>query len=70
MKHMTQSFGEQGATAGGVALGTLYQSVLKQAAMLSYIDVFYVLMTMVICSLPLLLVMQKANQDKIPTKPV
>jgi DHA2 family multidrug resistance protein len=63
--HMTQVFGSQGGNAGRVALGTLYQSVLQQAAMLSYIEVFYVLMLISLCALPLLFVMQKAKKDEI-----
>ena len=63
--HMTQVFGGQGGNAGRVALGTLYQSVLQQAAMLSYIEVFYVLMLISLCALPLLFVMQKAKKDEI-----
>jgi DHA2 family multidrug resistance protein len=70
MGQLTQNFRQQGVGAGGDALGTLYRSVQKQAAMLSYIDIFYVLMAMVICSLPLLLMMQKAKPEKIAPAPL
>jgi len=59
--HATQVLGGQGAGASGAALGNLYQSVQQQAAMLSYVDVFYLLMIVVICTLPLLFVMQKGH---------
>jgi DHA2 family multidrug resistance protein len=56
-----QALGGQGASASGATLGNLYQSVQQQAAMLSYVDVFYLLMIVVICTLPLLLVMEKGR---------
>jgi DHA2 family multidrug resistance protein len=59
--HATQALSAQGAGANGAALGNLYQSVQQQAAMLSYIDVFYLLTFVVILTLPLLFVMQKGQ---------
>lgn len=46
------------AQAAQAATGMLYRSVMKQAQMLSYIDVFHTLMWVVFAALPLLLVMQ------------
>jgi DHA2 family multidrug resistance protein len=40
------------------ATAVIYQSAAQQAAMLSYVEVFHVLMIVVFCCLPLLLVMQ------------
>jgi MFS transporter, DHA2 family, multidrug resistance protein len=53
------------AQASQAASSLLYQSVLRQAQMLSYIDVFHVLMWLVFAALPLLLLMQgkKASQE-------
>lgn len=59
--HAAQVLGGQGPAANGAALGQLYQSVQQQAAMLSYVDVFYLLTFVVICTLPLLFVMEKGH---------
>jgi hypothetical protein len=47
-------------TAGAV----LYQTMGQQAAMLSYIDVFYVMMWMVFICLPLVLLMRAPKPGK------
>jgi DHA2 family multidrug resistance protein len=69
LKQMTSAYHGIGAGAGRAALHTLYQSVLRQSAMLSYLQIFAVMMIMVICALPLLLIMQKANPDKAHEDP-
>ena len=53
------------AQSAQAAAAMIYQQVMKQAQMLSYIDVFHVLMWVVFAALPLLLVMQgkKAGQE-------
>jgi DHA2 family multidrug resistance protein len=51
--------GQSAAQAPREALALLYRSVGKQAMMLSYIDVFHVLMIVVFASIPLLLFMRK-----------
>lgn len=50
--------GQSAARAPGEALGQLYGAMQRQAAMLSYIDVFYLLMVVVFASIPLLLFMR------------
>jgi DHA2 family multidrug resistance protein len=47
--------------AGNAAPAERYRSLLQQAQMLSYIDVFHVLMWLVFAALPLVLLMQKAK---------
>ncbi|HEX4079858.1 MAG TPA: DHA2 family efflux MFS transporter permease subunit [Rhizomicrobium sp.] len=59
--HMTQALAGQGAGTGGAVLGYLYRSVQQQAAMLSYVDVFYLLMIVAIFTLPLLFLMEKGQ---------
>jgi DHA2 family multidrug resistance protein len=62
IRHMTEVFAGQGRNAGRAAVGMLYRSVVRQAAMLSYLEVFYVLMVLVMCTLPLLFLMRKAKR--------
>jgi MFS transporter, DHA2 family, multidrug resistance protein len=62
--HLTQGLldrGQSAANASREAVATLYGIVQQQAAMLSFIDVFHVLMIVVILAMPLLLVMQGPN---------
>ncbi len=47
--------------ASNAAPAQIYKSLLQQAQMLSYIDVFHVLMWIVFAALPLVLLMQKAK---------
>jgi MFS transporter, DHA2 family, multidrug resistance protein len=42
-----------------VAVAVLYRQLLQQAAMLSYIETFHVLMIVVFCAVPLVLLLQK-----------
>ncbi|HEY6579446.1 MAG TPA: hypothetical protein VIY09_09000, partial [Rhizomicrobium sp.] len=60
-RQMTQALHGDGADASGAALGHLYQTVQQQAAMLSYVDVFYLLMIVAIFTMPLLFLMQKGQ---------
>ncbi len=55
---LTHDFSAVGGGAPMAALGTLYNAVRQQAAMLSYIDVFHTLMITVFACLPLLLFMR------------
>ena len=50
-----------GAAANGPVLGTLYRQAQQQAAMLSYVDVFYLLMIIVACAIPLIFLMRKSQ---------
>ncbi len=50
--------GQSAVAASGEAAATLYGIVQRQAAMLSFIDVFYVLMVVVLAAIPLLFFMQ------------
>jgi DHA2 family multidrug resistance protein len=50
--------GQSAANASGEAVATLYQSMQRQASMMSFVDVFHVLMVVVLVSIPLLLAMQ------------
>lgn len=65
LEHMTHVLMNQGlsqAEAAKAALAQLYRTLGQQAAMLSYIDVFHVLMLVVFAALPLVLLMQKPNK--------
>jgi DHA2 family multidrug resistance protein len=55
---LTHDLSAVGAGAPMAGLGNLYNAVRQQAAMLSYIDVFHVLMIAVFACLPLLLLMK------------
>jgi DHA2 family multidrug resistance protein len=55
---ITHDFSALGAGAPMAGLSNLYNAVRQQAAMLSYIDVFHVLMIAVFACLPLVLFMQ------------
>jgi DHA2 family multidrug resistance protein len=52
-----------GAAASTSALGALYRQVQQQAAMLSYVQVFYLLMFIAICALPLVFLMRMGTAD-------
>jgi DHA2 family multidrug resistance protein len=71
-RHLTQAVGGNaaagsGAVAGGPAAEILYRQVQQQAAMLSYVDVFYLLMIIVACAIPLVFLMRK-NQAGAPVE--
>lgn len=57
---MNQGLSQIDAAQGAVA--QLYRTLGKQAAMLSYIDVFHTLMIVVFCALPLVFLMQKPDK--------
>jgi DHA2 family multidrug resistance protein len=58
---MTQALHGLGSGASNAALTRLYRSVQQQAAMLSYVDVFDLLMIVVVAALPLLFLMRKGQ---------
>jgi DHA2 family multidrug resistance protein len=62
MTHVLMNQGLSQAEAAKAALAQLYRTLGQQAAMLSYIDVFHVLMLVVFAALPLVLLMQKPNK--------
>jgi DHA2 family multidrug resistance protein len=49
------------AVRSAPALGALYRQVQQQAAMLSYVDVFYLLMIITLCSIPLIFLMRRSD---------
>jgi DHA2 family multidrug resistance protein len=57
----TQALGGRGQPplqASAQVMGLLYQSVQRQAAMMSFLDVFHSLMIVILCAMPLLLFMR------------
>jgi DHA2 family multidrug resistance protein len=58
MTHRLMEHGQSQIAAGQQAVGMLYGNVVRQSAMLAYIDVFHTLMWVVFGSLPLLLLMR------------
>jgi DHA2 family multidrug resistance protein len=62
MTHTLMAHGLSQANASKAAVAQLYHSLGIQVSMLSYIDVFHVLMIMVFASLPLVLIMQKPQK--------
>jgi DHA2 family multidrug resistance protein len=54
--------GSDWATATQQALAVLYGSVQKQAALLSFIDVFYLMAWLFLLVIPLVLVMRKPKR--------
>lgn len=58
--HALAAFGQPAAQSTQEATAMLYRGLVQQAQMLSYIDVFRVLMIMVLAVLPLLLLMRGA----------
>ena len=66
LSHLLMSHGLSQSGATGASAGLIYQRLLQQAAMLSYIDIFHVLMIVVICVLPLVFLMQKPKKAGAP----
>jgi DHA2 family multidrug resistance protein len=66
ISHSLMSHGAPQAAAGRTAGAVLYRTMGQQAAMLSYIDVFHVMMWMVFLCLPLLLLMRAPKHGKAP----
>jgi DHA2 family multidrug resistance protein len=67
ISHMTRELMANGlpaAQATAAATAQLYRQLGRQAAMLSYIDVFHVLMWVVILVLPLVLLLKKPEKHK------
>jgi DHA2 family multidrug resistance protein len=61
--HALMSRGLSQAQATKAAAAELYRSLEQQANMLSYVDVFHVLMLIVFCALPLVLLMRKPKKN-------
>jgi DHA2 family multidrug resistance protein len=59
--HALIALGQPKASAAAQANALLYQTLGQQAQMLSYVDVFHVLMLVVFAAIPLLLLMQGAK---------
>src|SRR5262249_38927989 len=57
--HNLMAQGLSQADAAKAAAAEIYRGLGQQASMLSYIDVFHVLMIAIFCALPLVLLMQK-----------
>lgn len=57
--HSLVAQGQGAASASLAATAALYQSVQRQAAMLSFINVFFILLIVVLAAIPLLLLLQK-----------
>jgi DHA2 family multidrug resistance protein len=62
MTHVLMNHGLSPADAAKAAVAQLYKTLGQQMDMLSYIDVFHVLMVMVFATLPLVLLMQKPKK--------
>jgi MFS transporter, DHA2 family, multidrug resistance protein len=56
--------GQGAATASAVATGQLYQAVGQQAQMLSYVDVFHVLMVLIFVMTPMVLLLRSAPHQE------
>jgi DHA2 family multidrug resistance protein len=54
------------AQAAKAATAVIYRHLQQQAAMLSYIDVFHLLMVIVVCTLPLVLLMRRPGKSGAP----
>ena len=66
--HGLMSHGVSPPVAGRVAGAVLYRTMGQQAAMLSYIDVFHVMMWMVIVCVPLVFLMRVSRSGKAPAE--
>ncbi len=64
--HGLMSRGVPAADASRAAGAVIYRSLGQQASMLSYIDVFHVMMWMVFICLPLVLLMRAPKPGKAP----
>jgi DHA2 family multidrug resistance protein len=65
LQHITHALINRGlsqSAAAKAATAEIYGSLQQQASMLSYVDVFHVLMIIVFASLPLVLLMRKAKK--------
>jgi DHA2 family multidrug resistance protein len=60
--HQLMANGLSQADAAKAATAELYRTLEQQANMLSYVDVFHILMWIVIAALPLVLLMQKPEK--------
>ena len=63
LTHGLMARGMSEGAASHAAVGVIYQRLGQQASMLSYIDVFHVMMWMVFISLPLVILMRAPKHD-------
>ena len=68
ISHGLMGHGVSQAAASHTAGAVLYQTMGQQAAMLSYIDVFHIMMWMVFICLPLLFLMRAPKHGKAPAE--
>jgi DHA2 family multidrug resistance protein len=64
--HVLAAAGQPPAQAQQQAVGLLYRQVGQQAQMLSYVEVFHILMLVVFAAIPLLLLMQGRKPGEAP----
>lgn len=64
--HVLQSAGSSASQAAGQAHGLIYGELLRQAAMLSYIDVFWLLSMTCLAMIPLMFLMKRMRPRKGP----
>jgi DHA2 family multidrug resistance protein len=57
-------------SGGDMAMAMVDAEVNRQAAMIAYVDVFYMMMIATIISLPLVLIMQKASRSRPDDQPL
>jgi len=68
VRQLTRSLAGQGGAAHGEALGEIYRNLQQQAQMLSYIEVFHVLLWVTLLSLPLVFLMRGARPHHGPSE--
>ena len=68
LTHSLMAQGLPQAAAGRAAGAVLYQTLLQQVAMLSYIDIFHVMMWMVIICLPLIIFLRPPKAGAAPAE--
>lgn len=61
---LLQQQGADSSTAGHGGLGLLYEDTIRQASMLSFADIFYMLTVMMLVIIPLVLMMKNTNETK------
>jgi DHA2 family multidrug resistance protein len=64
LSHQLMGNGLSQADAGRAATAQIYRALGRQSQMLSYIDIFHILMWVVFAVLPLVLLLQKAGKDQ------
>jgi DHA2 family multidrug resistance protein len=64
LERLTPLFDARGYAGG--AEGTIYGQLVQQATMLSFVDVYYLLMFMMLAVIPLIFFMKTGNGQKPP----